>query len=196
MENPHNSDEVRGYLSLLRRWLLLLIAMPLLTAAVAYLISKRSTPLYEASATYLVNEALATQTIDYSALQASERLARTYAELMTKQPVLEAVIDRLNLDSDPLELKKFINARPIRETQLILVVVENQDPQRAAQIANLLGVVFAEQNQALQASRFAASKLSLEAELRQLDDQIKHTLDHLSQLDDSPADQASRDRLD
>jgi non-specific protein-tyrosine kinase len=175
----------------------LLFLLADLSGTAAFLISSKMTPVYQASATLLVNEAPATSSkTDFTSLQTSERLARTYAQLMTKQPVLDVVIQRLELNLDVRTLKEMIQVQPVRDTQLIAISVEDTDRMRAALIANALGSIFAEQNQALQASRYAASEQNIAAQLQELELQIQETNVTLSTLTSSVENQTERDRLE
>jgi len=188
------SDDLRRYIGLLWHWAWLLALVTVLAAGAAYLVSQRLTPVYEASTTLLINEAQSNQTTDYTAILTSERLARTYAAMMTKQPVLEAVLAELSLAMDLEDLEEAVSVQPVRDTQLIEVTVQDPDPQRAADIANTIFRVFEAQNQALQASRFAASKESLAAQLEEVNAQISRAEQSLAALAED--NQAERDRLE
>jgi capsular exopolysaccharide synthesis family protein len=196
METQTFSDDLRRYLALAWHWAWLLILATLLSAVAAYLVSKRMTPVYEATTTLLISQATNNQTTDYNSVLTSERLASTYAEMMTKRPVLEAVIQKLSLPVDVVELGKAVSVQPVNNTQLIDVKVEDTSPARAADTANALYTVFSEQNQALQSSRFASSKDSLSSQLAQMDQQIQDTNAKLAALGTTSADQAERDRLE
>ncbi len=196
MENPSFADDMQRYFGLLRRWAWLLILATLLAGAAAYLVSKRITPVYQAVTTVLINEAPATKSADYSAIMTSERLAQTYSQLMTKQPVLEGVMARLGLDLDIEDLKTAIQVQPVRDTTLIEVRVDDTDPARAADIANTLVVEFADRNQALQTSRYAASKDSLSAQLDEMNAQIETTTNQVAELAAGAETQTERDRLE
>ena len=195
METSSFSEDLRRYLALIWHWAWLLVLAMLLAGGAAYVVSKRTTPVYQASTTMLINEAPANRTADYSSVLTSERLTQTYAQLLTKQPVLQGVIERLRLEGTPRTLKTAIQVQPVRDTQLIEVQVEDTDRQRAADIANALVLEFAEQNQALQASRYTASKQSLETQLAQLDEQIKANADALAALGEGAEGQTERERL-
>lgn len=78
--------ELDRYLSLLRRWWWLLLAGPIVAGTVAFLVTRTITPTYEASATLLVNPAQQPGAVVYSDILASERLTRTYRELITQRP--------------------------------------------------------------------------------------------------------------
>ncbi|MEN6300229.1 MAG: Wzz/FepE/Etk N-terminal domain-containing protein, partial [Anaerolineaceae bacterium] len=82
METKPFSDELREYIGLARRWAWLLILVTLLAGVSTFLFSKRMTPVYQASTTLLINEAPSTRTTDYSSILTSERLARTYSEIL------------------------------------------------------------------------------------------------------------------
>lgn len=182
---------LQRYLLLLWRWLWLALLLASLAGGAAYLISRQMTPIYEASTTLLINQAPAGSAAqDYNAVLTAERLARTYAELLVKRPVLEEVIAELDAPGDAGDLAERVQVRPIRDTQLIVVTVEDADPQRAADIANQIVAVFGEQNRALQSERFAESKRSLEGEIAKLQADIDATQADLAAL--SGADDAAR----
>ncbi len=84
----------------------------------------------------------------------------------------------------------------MRDTTLIEVSVEDTDPQQAADIANTLVAEFALSNQALQASRYQASKDSLATQLDEMNRQIQTTTDQLAELKGTIENQPERDRLD
>jgi capsular exopolysaccharide synthesis family protein len=172
-ENEPEPIDLRRYVAILWRWKWLIVAAIVISALSAFFVSRLLTPIYEAKTTLLVNQAPDTQVTDYTAILTSERLAQTYAQLLTGRPVLEETLVRLGLFMDLEDLEKSINVGLIRDTQLIELKVENANPLLAANIANTLTEVFIEQNDALQANRFAASKNSLKAQLDKLEDQIK-----------------------
>ena len=196
MESTSFSEELRRYTGLLWHWAWLLALSTLLAGAAAYFVSKRITPVYEAVTTVLINEAPANRATDYSAIVASERQARTYAQLLSKQPVMEGVINRLGLDVESGDLKKAVEVSPLRDTTLIEVSVENTDPVLAADIANAIVAEFSEQIQELQSSRYAESKLSLSNQLEQIDQQIQQSSEALLHLEDTDGDPAERIKLE
>ena len=170
-----NEIDLRHYAAILWRWAWLIALSALLAAGAAFLASRLQTPVYQASTTLLVNQAPDSQSSEYTAILTSERLARTYAELITTRPVLEETVSRLDLNIDLEDLRKAIDVQLVRDTQLIELKVEHTAPALAVALANTLVAVFAEQNDALQASRFAAPKESLKARLDLLSEQIQST---------------------
>lgn len=198
MEEPTTtfSEDLRRYIALAWHWAWLFVIAAVLAGGASYYISSRMTPVYQASTIILVNEAPGTRSTDYNAIITSERLAKTYAELITTTPVLEGVVERLDLDEDPLDLKGLINVTPVRDTQLIQISVEHTQAYRAANIANALAEEFAERTQAEQASRYTASKQNFETQLAALDQQILETTEKLSALDKTDENEVERDRLE
>jgi non-specific protein-tyrosine kinase len=190
------SDDFRRYFALIWRWWWMIGLATLLAAVTAYLVSQRMTPIYQASTTLLINEASANRTTDYTSILTSERLARTYTEMLSKKPVLQAVIDDLGLNLEVKDLLKMISVELVRDTQLIEVKVENPDPVLASDIANRLVGKFAEQTQALQASRYASSKQNLEDQLTRIDEQIQTTSKQINSLGTGTEANPERDRLE
>ena len=196
MEPQPLSDDIRRYSILIWHWAWLIILATILAAGTAYFVSQRMTPIYQASSTLLVNEAPGTQGTDYSSVMTSQRLTQTYAEMLTKQPVLDEVIDQLSLPMEASDLKRMITVQPVRDTQLIDIKVEDIDPVRAAAIANAVGIAFANQNKAMQEARYASTKESLKSQLDDIQLQIDGISTSLAALGDVPESQAERERLD
>ena len=196
MEPSSFSDDLHRILALITRWFWLMILAPCLFGAAALLLSRQVTPVYESATTLLVNEAPIAKSIDYTSILTSERLARTYAELLTKKPVLEEVIGRMELDMGVNELLEAVQVQLVRDTQLIELKVEHTEPALAAEIANTVVEVFSERNIELQTSRFAVSKQNLQAQLSELEVQIRQGTEALEALGDSPEDRAKRNALE
>ncbi len=201
-ENEANSgdlftgNDLKRYIDLLwrRAWIIALAAV--LAGAAAFVYSRYFIiPIYEANTTLLINEAAASQGTDYNSVLTSERLARTYTEMLTQRPVLEETIAQLEMNMIPEDLQKVISVQLLRDTQLIQVSVSDQNPLNAATIANTLVTVFIRQNFDRQAERFAASRDSLENQLRQIEQQINQTDEALTRLRDRPDQQVELERL-
>jgi|Deesub1362A_J573_1020465.scaffolds.fasta_scaffold06619_3 non-specific protein-tyrosine kinase len=175
--------DLRRYAAVLWHWKWLIILCTILAAGAAFVASRLQTPVYQASTTLLIDQAPDSQTSDYTAILTAERLARTYAQMLTQRPVLQETLDRLGISMDWDELEEAIEVRMVRDTQLIKVTVEHTNPWRAAELANTLVEVFAEQNQKLQAARFQASKQNLQAQLERLDQQIAETEAAIAELE-------------
>ena len=196
-EETSIADDLRRYIALVLQWAWLIATMTILAALTAYVISKRTTPVYQASTTLLINEAPGTKSTDYNSILTSERLAQTYTQMITKAPVLQTVIDQLKLtDLTAEDLEKLVTAELVQNTQLIIIKVENTNPQLAADLANTIYQVFNNQVQDLQSSRFAATKQNLEAQLARMDDQIQQTSAELEKVKTEQGSSGEQDRLE
>ncbi|MEN9936966.1 MAG: hypothetical protein RLZZ387_3545 [Chloroflexota bacterium] len=183
------------YILLLRRWIWLLLLAPILSGGATYFISREMSPVYQASTKLLIEQAsTGSAATDYSAILSSERLARTYAQLLTTRPILSEVIGVLQLQTTPDVLAEQVTVTPLRDTQLIVVTVEDSDPARAALVANTLAEVFNTRNRLSQSERFVESKVSLEQELVKLQTDIDSTQLAINGLQGA-ASQAERSRL-
>ena len=194
-ETQSFSETFGRYLGMAWHWAWLLALMTALAGGSAYYHAMQTTPIYQASTLALVNPAPATKALDLYTMQTSEALAQTYIKLMITRPVLEGVIRRAGLSVRPDTLGKAIQAEVVKDTQLIVIRVEDTDPVRAALTANALVAEFSDQNMAEQASRYAASKESLSAQLTQLDQQIQSASATLNSLGNGLSRQAERDQL-
>ena len=178
--------ELKQYASMLWRWKWLILLGTFLAGLSAFVTSRLQTPVYQATTTVLVNEAPNERDTDYTAILTSERLARTYAQMLSTRPVLEQVILHTGISSTPERLAGAIDVQLVRDTQLITVSVEHVSPAFAADIANRLVEVFAERNEALQASRYAASKDNLKQELDAIAAQVKAGEETVASYERSP----------
>lgn len=185
--------DLRQYIALFLQWWWLIAVATLLAGTVAFFVSRQMAPVYQASTTVLINEAPSiSKTTDYTSIMTSERLAKTYSEMMVKRPVIESVIERLSLPITFGDLKDTITVSPVRDTQLVSIQVESTNPGLAAAIANAVVVVFQEQIQETQTSRFAASKESLQTQISDMEERIAATRGELTKAKSS----ADIDRLE
>ena len=174
----------------------LLALLPPVGLAAGLLYSLLAPRLYEASATMLV-EQYRPAALDYASATTGERLTRTYARLVQARPVLAAAIDKLKIDAGVVELAKRVSARAVRDTQLIVLTVEDPSPQLATSIAEEIIAEFQRQNSMLQESRFVAARESLEQDLLAIKAAMQETEEELSALSGSaPATDLLRGRLE
>ena len=138
--------EGQFYLNVVRRWWWLLLIGPILAGASAFYYSKQLTPIYRTSSTLLINQTQNPGVLQYNDVLASERLTNTYAQLVTRQVVLDEVIKRLGLKVSEPQLASRISVSAISNTQLLRVTVDDANPSVAAQIANTTAQAFIDDN--------------------------------------------------
>lgn len=101
------------------------------------------TPVYTSSSMLLVltKETTLSSLAD---LQIGSQLTNDYSVMTTSRPVLEEVIDNLNLQMDYEELEKMITISNPADTRILEISVEHPSPQMAMQIVNELSEVASE----------------------------------------------------
>jgi succinoglycan biosynthesis transport protein ExoP len=184
-----DSIDLVKYLVLLWHWAWLIGLAVIIAAGGAYFVSTRLTPVYQAKTTVLVDMASSNSSVDYGFVLLNSELTQTYSQMMTRSPVLDEVATRLGLVKvDP----QAITAQPLSNTQLINIFVESSDPNLAADIANTLVTVFADQVHSLQTTRFSASEQSLQAQMADIENKIKAANEQLTTI----TDPTEKDRLE
>jgi capsular exopolysaccharide synthesis family protein len=138
--------EAARLFAILRRWWWLLLLGVAVGGGASYVVSKAMTPIYRSSTTLLVNQTQTPGVIAYNDILTSERLTTTYRELVTKRPVLEEVIYRLGQPEDVETLRDMVSVSVIRDTQLLRLSVESDDPIQATILANGTAQAFIDQN--------------------------------------------------
>jgi len=180
-KNSESIDLVK-YIVLLWHWAWLIILIVVIAGGAAYFGSKLIPPVYQAKTTVLVDMASSNNSSDYNTLLLNSQLTQTYSQMMTKSPILSEVATRLGMAKiDP----KSITAKPVTNTQLINIFAESTDPRLAADIANMLITVFADQVQSMQTTRYSASEQSLKSQMADIDNKIKVANNQLSTTTDS-----------
>lgn len=172
--------ELRSYLTLLRRWLWLILLCMVLAGGLAYLTSNRQTPIYAATATVLLDTSRPTSaTPSIADITLNERLAETYAVLLSQQSTIQPVIAQLNELPDIVS----VAVSPQRNTSIMYITVESEDPVAAAYIANHLSDQLNSDQRARQGLKYAASKESYAQELATAEADANATRAQLVALD-------------
>jgi non-specific protein-tyrosine kinase len=168
LEERSSLESILEYAQILLHWLWLLILAALVAGMAAYYITNRQPRIYQTSTLMMVNGASGSQYDSSSSIYLGMQLASTYSRTMTTKPILDAVSAKLGyeVDSDSIKIQQ------IEGTQLINITVTDTDPQRAADIANTLVTVFADQVMSDQSSRYIDLRTNLETELANTDKQI------------------------
>jgi succinoglycan biosynthesis transport protein ExoP len=173
--------EIRQYWNLFGKWLWLLVLGALLAGSASFFISRNMTPVYEASTTLLVTPGSAQALDNYNSLIASERLAQTYAQLLTSASVLQDTYLKLgagpageSANSRPSAAFS-VSAEPVRNTQLIQLRVTGTDPVLITDAANTVVQVFIQWQAEIQQSRYADTKANLAAEMERVQANIRDT---------------------
>lgn len=167
--------ELRRYwmLAYKRIWLIVLCVVLAITGSLGA--SWLKTPMYEATSTLRISSTATRSASNYTDLLAGQRLALTYAQLLTEAPVLEEVINKLGLSMTTKQLASMIRIQTVRDTELIRITVQGADPVVIQSIANAIPEVFVRQDQAMEASRYTKLKQSLENKIAEREEEIRQS---------------------
>lgn len=98
-------------------------------------------PTYESTAKMYIVSASDDSVVDLTDLNIGTSLTADYEELMMSYPVLDQVIEKMNLDMDYSELAKMITITNPSDTRILVVTVASKDPELSRDIANTVVTV-------------------------------------------------------
>ncbi len=122
---------------IIRRWWIIILLM-ILTVASAFLFSRVQTPVYRATQKILLQPSR----IDLGLAEATTRLIRSYEEFLDSNDRAREVIDILQLDMVPGELRRHVTVDTDESRLLITVDVDLPDGDLARAIARQWGEQF------------------------------------------------------
>jgi capsular polysaccharide biosynthesis protein len=121
--------------AMLHRWWLV-VGMTVLAAAVAYGVSLAIPPVYEGTTSVMVGGAIQASHVTLDQIETSQQLTMTYADLVSRQPVLEGAVESLELHTTWQELGTRVRAELIPgNTELIEISARAGSPEEAKAIA-------------------------------------------------------------
>ena len=165
--------EFSQYLSILRRWLWLLILGLVVGTLSGYGFAKSQTPIYQASTRVIVSRASmqaasgASTGTDYYYIS-DQQLMATYIELLKSSSIFNGVSQSLGYQVIPLQ----VQAAQVGDTRILSISATDTNPQHTADIANAVVSALIKQNDELEAGRYAASESGLQSQIDQVQDQI------------------------
>ncbi len=101
------------------------------------------TPIYENSTQILVNqEQTEAAQVTNQNIQTDLQLINTYSVIIKSPAILDQVIEQMNLDTSAEALTQKITVNTAENSQVVNVVVRDEDPKQAVEIANTTAQVF------------------------------------------------------
>lgn len=174
--------ELRQYWVVIRKWFWLMALAVVLAGGTSYVVSKSVTPIYAATVTLRVNVVQNPAAVGYNDLLVSERLVKTYSELIGSRPVLEDVIHQLGLSETYESLSSRVAVSAVRDTQLVRVTVRDNQPALASVIANRVARAFIDQVGKSQEGQVSAARAGLRKQLAQVQAEIDQTAAEIERL--------------
>jgi len=169
--------DLRKIITLFKRWVWLLILGIVVAGGYGYFSSSQETPMYQASTRFVILRA-ATTGFDYYAYIDYQQLVQTYTQLLTTDALLEQASQELGYSAYGV----LANASQIGETQFMRLTVTHHDPEKAAEIANVLVQVLIEQNEQLQSVRYETTERNLQQRADQALEQIRLLQTQIDQI--------------
>jgi capsular exopolysaccharide synthesis family protein len=128
--------ELQRYFKAVLRWWWLILLSTTIAAGASYYNSLQQPRVYQASTTVMVGQVI--QEINPTSQDFSTvgQLAQSYAQIGRRQPVLQATIDSLELNTNWQNLKGRVNIQEIAGTQLLEISALDNSPERAKLIAD------------------------------------------------------------
>lgn len=128
----------------LKKRIILILSITIIAVTLSGVISYYLlTPIYAASTQILVNQEKS-ERINYSAadVQTNLQLINTYNVIIKSPVILDEVIKELNLNLSAKQLNERITVGSEKDSQVVNISVQNEDPKMAAEIANTTASVF------------------------------------------------------
>ena len=143
MKEEYETIDLRELFLLVKKNILMILAVTIASAAVGFLISAfLLSPQYEASATLIVNsreDQTAQTTITNDQITSATKLVDTYSVILTSDTVLDKAIADLELTLDYEELLDKVTVESVNGTQVMKISVQDEDPVLAQSIvANIV----------------------------------------------------------
>ena len=134
--------EPRQIIIIFIRWWWVLVLGTLSAVAIGYSITQNQIRVYRATATVMVGGFIQAPQISRDDLVGRDAFTQAYAEMALRQPVLDGVVDALDLRISWRQLKDTVGIEIVESTPLIEISAEASTPQDAqaiaAEIANQL----------------------------------------------------------
>jgi capsular exopolysaccharide synthesis family protein len=131
-----NDWRMNHYVKAFLRWWWLIVLVTVMTTVSGYFASLAVRPTFRASATIMAGEDNTNLQVKTEDWILGQRLASGYAAMAKRQPILEAVVGALALQTDWRLLQDNILIVPVANTSLLEIRVSDSDARRAAAIAN------------------------------------------------------------
>ncbi len=130
--------ELRQYLSILKKWLWLIVLVATVAGGASYYATSLQRPQYQAAAKIMIGQSFNDINPNTGEMATASMLAETYIQLIKTSNVLQGVIDELGITMSVPDMRGRVSAASIARTQIVELRATDTDPRRAAQIANAL----------------------------------------------------------
>jgi capsular exopolysaccharide synthesis family protein len=189
--------ELRKHITLIMRWWWLATLLVLAAAGTSYLVSRMLPPIYQATTVVIVGQSIQAADLSNQDILISQSLARTYADLAQRQPVLQGVIETLGLGETWQDLEERVWIKPVRDTQLLEITTESKSANEAKLIADELAhQLILLSPAALQSDEESKKQATIRGRLETLEARIETGQERLATLEEEIRHTQSVERLE
>jgi len=134
------------FLTLKKRLSLIIIITAIATATSGIVSYFLLTPIYQSSTQILVNQSKSEEQIyNYNEVQTNLQLINTYTVVIKSPAILDKVIEKEKLEMSASALNELVTVSSEQNSQVVNISVQNEDAQKAADIANSIAKTFQEE---------------------------------------------------
>ena len=178
--------ELKNYLQIIIRWFWLLVLCAILGTGSGYLASRLQQPTYQSSTKILISKDLSDLNSQFAAMT-NQQIVDAYVQMLTSSSVIDEASRRLNYQINLAELG---SVQQVRLTNVIQITMEDNDPQRAATIVNMLVEVLMDHN--AQVSGYASTEANIAEKITQVEGQISALQTQFIQISDEKLQSQSK----
>jgi len=146
MKETENTSDLQELLQILKKRLLLIITLTLITMGLVGTYTHfLTTPTYQTSTQIVVSNLHDEYPLTHSDIQLSLQLINTFNVILLSPTILDQVIEELNLETSADGLSGRMTTSNEANSQVIVLTVRHEDPQLAQSIANTTVEIFSEE---------------------------------------------------
>ncbi|MCB0207767.1 MAG: polysaccharide biosynthesis tyrosine autokinase [Anaerolineae bacterium] len=188
--------DLRQYLALGKKWWWLIIICLSIGAVIGFATTPQAVPSYQATTTLVVGTSIQTTNFDTTDLRNSVQLAKTYANMAQRQPVIQGVIDTLHLKQNWKALANQLTIVNVPETQLLEITATSTSAAEAKAIADeIANQLIALSPSAIQEKKDTESRQFVQQRLADLQSKIEAGQERLNTLEATMQGSLSADEI-
>lgn len=175
---PEEEIDLREYINVLikRKGIIILIFLiAVITAALlSYFVL---TPIYQSSVSFQVNTELIKQSYYYATSSTTNPYISDILIILTSDSILREAAEKINLNYNYNKIKEKVEVTNIKETSIITITVEDENPKIARSLANSIIDVFISKNHSKYDGKRKIAEEDLKIYEEQLDEAEKNILE-------------------
>lgn len=123
-----------------QKWWAIVLSALIIAAGSLWYTMNYVEPQYQATVTIYVNNNRTDvkDEISNASLVTSQRLVKTYVNIIKSETVLNRVVKNSDLSYTAAQLRGMLSAEQVEETEIFRIIVTNGDPEEAADVANAI----------------------------------------------------------